>query len=76
VFSIGMNQAYLSDRYRANQADAGLPMGSTETGVELTYADEVLPGLQLQPDLQWIRKADRIGARNAFVATLRLNLSL
>lgn len=75
-FSIGFNQAYLSSRYRANQGDAGLPTGPTETGIELTYADELVPHVQIQPDLQWIRKADRIGARQAVVATLRLNLSL
>lgn len=76
TFSIGVNQAFLSGRHRANQADAGMPTGSVETGVEITYADEVLPHVQLQPDLQWIRKADRIGPRDAVVATLRLNLSL
>ncbi len=75
AFSIGINQAYLSDRFRANQGDAGQPTGPHETGLELTYADELAPQLQLQPDLQWIRKADRSGQRNAFVATLRLNLS-
>lgn len=76
VLSFGVNQAYLSGRYRANQNDAGLPTGPVETGVELTYADEVLPHVRLQPDLQWVHKADRIGPRQAFVATLRLNLSL
>lgn len=76
VFSIGINQAYLSRRHRDNQADARLPTGPVETGVELTYADKILPGVQIQPDLQWIRKADRIGPRHAVVAALRFNLSL
>ena len=76
AFSIGINQAYLSNRYRANQADGGQPTGSAETGIELTYADTILRQLQIQPSLQWIRKADRIGPREAVVATLRFNLSV
>lgn len=74
--SLGVNQAFVSGRYQANQADAGLPTGPVETGVELSYADTILPHLQIQPDLQWISRTDRIGPRQAVVATLRLNLSL
>lgn len=76
LFSIGVNQAFLSRRHRSNQADAGMPTGPVETGFELTYADTVLRGVQIQPDLQWIRKADRVGSHDAVVATLRLSLSL
>lgn len=76
VLSFGVNQAFISGRHRANMADAGTPLGRRETGVELTYSDDLLPGVRIQPDLQWIAKADRSpGPHHAVVAVLRLSIS-
>ena len=74
--SVGVYQAVLTHRFRANLADVGTPAGPTETGLELTWSDQVAPWLRLQPDVQVIRTAQRgPGARNAAVFTLRTSIS-
>lgn len=74
--SLGLNQAFLSARYRGNAADAGEPAGRRETGLELTYADALAPWLSLQPDFQYVWNASRDpDARNAAVLTLRITLT-
>lgn len=71
--SFGLNQAWLSHRYRANVSDGGGDFGPSETGAELTYADQIGPRLTVQPDLQLIWKADRQGPQSPLaVATLRV----
>lgn len=71
--SLGVNQAFLSQKFRANAADAGDAMRPAETAVELAYADKLTPWLTVQPDVQYVWNPSRApGARNAFVLTLRL----
>jgi porin len=61
--SIGYGSACLSDRYRrTNPADAP-PLTASETVLELTYSDRLLPFLTLQPDLQYVFRPS--GLRNA-----------
>ncbi|TFI59647.1 porin [Sphingomonas parva] len=52
--SFGVNQAYLSRKYRLNGRDAGTPWGHAETGFELTYSHPLSPYLTVQPDVQYI----------------------
>lgn len=75
--SLGVYQARLTRRFRANLDDAGTPAGPSETGLELTWSDRIAPWLRLQPDVQFIRTAMRGAlARDALVFTLRTNISL
>lgn len=75
VLSLGMNQGVVSDGYRANQIDLGVPAADAEYQFELTYADKILPFLTVQPDVQYIANpsADR-SIPDAFVAALRVTL--
>ncbi|MFT4255155.1 MAG: carbohydrate porin [Caulobacter sp.] len=71
AFSLGVNQAYLTRKYRANAADEGRDLGDTESAIEVTYADK-LGRLTLQPDLQYvIRPGGDRAMKNAVVAILR-----
>lgn len=73
AFSLGINQALLSDGGRANLRDAGIDPAHAETTLEVTYSDKILDHLALQPDLQVILTpgGDR-DAKPAVVAGLRL----
>ena len=72
-FSIGFNQAYLSNKYRANQPDAGKMLRAAETALEVTYSDKLAGWLTVQPDAAYVWNASRAaGSRNALVLTLRL----
>ncbi len=72
-FSLGVGRAVLSRRYRAGSLAGGMPLEKGETAIEVTYKDEILPGLSLQPDLQYIvnPSADPTVA-NAMVVGLRV----
>lgn len=52
--SIGAYQGALGDKYRANAVDAGVDVARAETGLELTYSDQLTPWLRVQPDLQLV----------------------
>jgi porin len=54
ALSLGVHQGLLSDKSRANAADAGTIFADAESGVELTYAD-TFGRFTIQPDLQLIR---------------------
>lgn len=74
--SLGVNQAFLTDRFRLNEADAGTPRGRTETGVEITFADRVAPWLTLQFDSQYVSRSEqRPDTRDAVIVALRFILS-
>lgn len=75
--SFGFGQGILSTGYKANQTDLGTSMDDAEWQMELTYSDEILPGVTLQPDLQYIRRpsGDR-SIKDAVIAGLRLSISL
>ncbi|MFO6447527.1 carbohydrate porin [Erythrobacter sp. NE805] len=70
--SFGANQAFLSDKFRLNHAEAGNPMRGAETGVELTLADTLAPWLTVQADAQYVRNPGRAaGTRDAVILGLR-----
>ncbi|WP_238542362.1 carbohydrate porin [Sphingomonas sp. PAMC 26621] len=72
-FSIGINRGQLSERYRANSADAQFTLSHGETGVEATYSDQVTPYLRLQPDLQYVvHPSGNPAARDAIIVGLRI----
>lgn len=74
--SLGVNQAFLTDRFRLNEADAGTPRGRTETGFEITFADRVAPWLTLQFDSQYVSRSEqRPDTRDAVIVALRFILS-
>lgn len=74
--SAGANQAFLTGKFRRNEADAGLPRGRHETGFEITYADRVAPWLTLQLDSQYVRSSDQSpGAPDALIVGLRFILN-
>jgi porin len=50
--SFGAYQGVLSDKHRANENDIGINAARGETGIELTYSDQITPWLRVQPDLQ------------------------
>lgn len=76
ALSLGVNQAFITGRERANGVDAGRDIGRTETAFEITYADNLTEHLIVQPDLQYIlRPAGDRNIDNALVATLRLKIS-
>ncbi len=68
LLSIGYSWSHFSKRYR--QQNGSLADG--EHLVEVTYSDRIAPHLTLQPDLQWIRRADSASGRDVIVAGLRL----
>jgi porin len=74
--SAGINQAFLTSKFRRNEDDAGIQRGRTETGFEITYADRVAPWLTLQFDSQYLRSSDHSpGARDAVIFALRFILT-
>lgn len=73
ALSIGLHHAWVSDHFRtAFTTDGGDPAHG-ETALELTYADQIIRGLTLQPDVQWIRNpgADA-AASDTVMATVRI----
>lgn len=72
-FSLGIGSAHLSRSYRNSSLVAGTPLHKNETIIEATYKDEILPGLSLQPDVQYVvsPSADPT-IRNALVLGLRI----
>ena len=72
----GISQASLSNKFRDASATAGTPVDSRETGFELTYRDEIVPGVALQPNLQYfINPGADPSLRDVLVLGLRLELS-
>lgn len=71
--SVGINQAFLTPKFRANESDAGIARRSRETGFEITFADRFAPWLMAQADAQYVRNSNvSIDARDAIVVALRL----
>ncbi|WP_425985730.1 carbohydrate porin [Brevundimonas sp. TWP1-2-1b1] len=74
--SFGLHQGWLSDKARANFADAGLNPGRHEEGLELTYADTI-GRFGVQPDIQLIRNPGGLrDADNVVVVSLRVTVPL
>ena len=73
--SIGVNQARLSDKFRANAADGGRRAAAAESQVEITYADTLAGRLNVQPDLQYvIHPGGDAARRDAVIAGLRVGI--
>jgi len=74
ALSIGVNQAFLSGKFRDNAFDAGQRLRGAESAVEVTYSDKIGP-VTLQPDLQYVKNpgADG-GVGHALVAILRVGV--
>lgn len=74
AFSFGLNQAFLSRKYRDNAWDAGQPLERAESAIELTYSDRIGP-VTIQPDLQYVRRpgADR-AVKDALVFIVRVGV--
>ncbi len=72
-FSVGFNTGLLSNGYRAALATSGIASADREDGIEITYADRILPFLIVQPDMQYVRRAfAEDGDRDVWVMGLRL----
>lgn len=54
AFSVGVGSAGLSHNYRDGVAVGDPALRKAETIIEATYKDEILPGLSLQPDVQYV----------------------
>ncbi|WP_395646737.1 carbohydrate porin [Terricaulis sp.] len=52
--SFGAYQGVLGEKFRDNLLDAGVRAARAETGLELTYSDQLTSWLRLQPDLQFV----------------------
>jgi porin len=74
AFSVGVNQAYLSGKFRDNAFDAGQRLQHAESAIEVTYSDKIGP-VTIQPDLQYVKDpgADG-GVGHALVAILRVGV--
>jgi porin len=74
--SLGANQAFVTQRYRAAQGDPALRHRRVETGFEATYADAVAPWLTLQPDIQYVLRGEHAPRhRGALVLGLRMTVT-
>jgi len=74
ALSLGLNHAWLTGPARGALLASGTDPARGETALELTFADEVIEGVTLQPDVQWIWHAGGIRtARDAIATTLRMS---
>jgi len=71
VLAVGVAQGVLSEQLRREGADP-----HRETAIEVYYRCQVLPWLTVSPDFQWILRPGGENGRDAFVAGLRLQISL
>ena len=74
AFSVGVNQAFLSGKFRDNAFDAGQRLTHSESAIEMTYSDKIGP-VTIQPDIQYVKDpgADG-GVGHALVAILRVGV--
>lgn len=76
VLSAGVAQAVTSAKHRANERDAGVDAGPSETVVEFTYSDKVTRWLTVQPDIQFVVDPGADRSRDAaLTAGVRLTIS-
>jgi len=54
ALSIGAGSGVLSRTYRRSQPSELLPLDRAETIYEVTYSDELIHGVSLQPDIQYV----------------------
>lgn len=77
AFSIGVDQGLIDPKQRANMGDLGQSPAHAELALEITYADQLIRHVTLQPDLQFIHDpaADR-DRNDVVVGTLRVAIEL
>lgn len=76
VLSIGANQGYLSNPYRRNLADGGTQTTAAESAIEITYSDQILKHVAVQPDLQWVfAPAGERGRGTVLVVGIRFSIT-
>lgn len=74
--SFGIQQGLLSRGFRRALEEEGHRADPAEYGVELTYADKLLPWLTVQPDLQYVRRAYGDGnGRGTLIFNMRLTFT-
>jgi len=72
----GISQAGLGNKFRDASAATGTRLNSRETGFEITYRDEIAPGVALQPNLQYfINPGADPSLQDVLVLGLRLEFS-
>lgn len=73
---LGFTQAKNGPEYLQNQKDAGILTTDSEKAIELTYRFELIPGIAVQPDFQYVLDPNtNPSIPAATVATLRLELN-
>lgn len=74
---IGFTQVSFGKEYLAAQQAGGINTADTETALELSYRFEILPGVALQPDFQYvITPSGNKDIPDAQVGTLRVEIGL
>jgi porin len=74
AFSLGVNQAFLSSKFRDNAFDAGQRLKRSESAIEATYSDKIGP-VTVQPDVQYVKDPGADGdVGHALVATVRFSV--
>ncbi len=74
ALSLGLNHAWLTGHARDALFASGADPARGETALEFTYADQIIDGVTVQPDVQWIWNAGGVRtARDAIATTLRMS---
>lgn len=74
-FSFGITNIHLNSRYIDQQSLAGTSIPNNETAFEINYRIEVLPGLALQPDFQYVQHpATDASIKDASVGAVRIEI--
>jgi porin len=72
AFSAGIQRGTLARGIIDNLRDEGESPSRHEDGIEITYQDKLAPFLAIQPDLQYMHRANETGDRGVWIAGLRL----
>lgn len=76
LLSLGVNVGVLGGAYRDVLRAGGTPAAAAETQLEITYADNLLPNLQVQPDLQYTFNPGGVsGADGVLTAAIRFTVT-
>ncbi len=75
VFGLAALQAVNSNKYLQEELSEGINLKHRESGIELTYQDYIIPGVLLQPDIQYIfNPSGNPAAKNALILGLRTEI--
>ncbi len=77
IFSAGISRIQSGSHYRAAQQAAGTPSRRYEIAYEVTYRAQVVRGIYLQPNVQWVTHPGfSEQSKAAKVYTMRLEINL